>query len=81
MNYADDFCIFGYMESILVHLETTEQLKAVKAFLKALKVQFEPQPNTLPPHVVKSIEKSLKQSANGETISLEEFKDKYFTKK
>ncbi len=69
------------MESILVHPENAEQLKAVKAVLKALKVQFEPQPKTFPPHVLKSIEKSFEQSENGETISLEEFKDKYFTKR
>jgi len=68
------------MESILVHPENAEQLKAVKAVLKALKVNFEPQPKTFPPHVLKSIEKSIKQSESGQTISLEEFKEKYFNK-
>jgi len=69
------------MESILIHPESAEQLKTVKAVLRALKVQFEPQPNTLPPHVIKGIEKSLKQYEDGQTISLQEFKDKHFSKK
>jgi len=69
------------MESILVHPENAEQLKTVKAVLKALKVQFEPQPETLPPHVLKGIEESRKQHQNGQTISLQEFKEKHLLKK
>ena len=69
------------MESILVHPENAEQLKAVKAVLKALKVQFEPQPTLLPPHVLKGIEESRKQHRNGQTISLQEFKEKHLSEK
>jgi methionine synthase I (cobalamin-dependent) len=69
------------MESILIHPESAEQLKAVKAFLKALKVPFEPQAVNLPAHVLKGIEKSTGQYLNGQTISLEEFKNKHFSKK
>lgn len=69
------------MESILVHPENAEQLKAVKAFLKALKVEFEPQPNAVPSHVLEGIQRGLDQAKNGQTISLKEFKDKHFTKK
>ena len=69
------------MESILVHPENAEQLKTVKAVLKALKVQFEPQPNNVPMHVLQGIEKGLEQAKNGQTISLDEFKKKHFTKK
>lgn len=69
------------MESILIHPENAEQLKTVKAVLKALKVRFEPQSNTFPPHVIEGIQKSLEQARNGQTISLEEFKEKHFTKK
>jgi hypothetical protein len=68
------------MESIVVHPESAEQLEAVKAVLKALKIPFEPQAVVLPLHVSKSIEKSLKQFENGQTISLEEFKQKHFVK-
>jgi hypothetical protein len=69
------------MEAILIHPESAEQLKTVKAVLKALKVQFEPQSAILPPHVSKSIEKSIKQYENGQTISLSEFKEKHLSKK
>jgi flagellar motor component MotA len=69
------------MESLLIHPESAEQLKTVKAVLKALKVQFEPQSNTLPRHVVEGIERSLKQAKEGQTISLEEFKENNFSKK
>jgi hypothetical protein len=68
------------MESILIHPESAEQLKTVKAVLKALKVPFEPQTVVLPAHVSKSIEKSIKQFEGGQTISLEEFKRKHFSR-
>jgi hypothetical protein len=45
-----------------------------------LKVQFEPQSKTLAPHVLKSIEKGLKQYEAGQTISQQEFMDRSFTK-
>jgi flagellar motor component MotA len=69
------------MEPLLIYPENAEQLKTVKAVLKALKVQFEPQTKTLPPHVLKSIEVSMEQYKNGQTISLEEFKAKHLFKK
>jgi methionine synthase I (cobalamin-dependent) len=69
------------MESILIHPESIEQLKTVKAVLKALKVPFEPQSTTLPTHISQSIEKGVKQYENGQTISLLEFKEKHFSKK
>jgi hypothetical protein len=69
------------MESILIHPDSAEQLKTVKAVLKALNVQFEPQSNTLPPHVLKSIEKGISQYDAGQCISLQEFTEKHFSKK
>jgi hypothetical protein len=69
------------MESILIHPESAEQLKTVKAVLKALNVSFEPQSISLPAHVSKSIEKSIKQYEAGQTISLSEFTEKHFLKK
>jgi hypothetical protein len=44
------------MQSIVIYPENAEQLKAIKAFLKDMKVQFEPQSNTFPPHVIAGIE-------------------------
>ena len=69
------------MESILIHPESAEQLKTTKAVLRALNVQFEAQSNVLPSHVSRSIEKSIKQYEDGQTISLQEFKEKHLSKK
>jgi hypothetical protein len=43
--------------------------------------QVRPQSNVLPPHVLKSIEKGLKQYEDGQTISLQEFKERHFPQK
>jgi len=69
------------MEPLLIYPESAEQLKTVKAVLKALKVQFEPQSKTLPLHILKSIGIGMKQIENGQVISLEEFKERHFSKK
>jgi hypothetical protein len=66
------------MEAILVHPESVAQLKTVKAVLKALNVQFELQSDSLPPHVLKGLEKSMQQVETGNTISFQEFKEKHF---
>jgi hypothetical protein len=68
------------MESILIHPENTEQLKTVKAVLKALKIPFEPQVGVFPPHVLKNVEEGIKQYESGQSISLEEFTERHFTK-
>ncbi len=68
------------MEAILIHPENAEQLKTVKAVLKALNVRFEKQ-IPLPAHVASSVEKGLEQYEKGEAISLEDFKKKHFSKK
>lgn len=69
------------MESLVVHIENKEQAKAIKAFMKALKIKFEKTEDTIPPHIMAGIENSTRQFENGETISLEEFKEKHFRKK
>jgi hypothetical protein len=66
---------------LLVYPESAEQLKAVKAVLKALKIQFGTQTTALPRHVVEGIEESGKQHRNGQTISLQEFKEKHLSNK
>lgn len=65
------------MESLVIHPENAQQLRTVKAVLKALKVQFEPQAIKLPAHVLKGIDKSLQQFAAGNSISMEEFSQKH----
>lgn len=65
------------MESLVIHPENAEQLRTVKAVLKALKVQFEPQATKLPAHVLNGIDKSLQQFTAGNSISMEEFSQKH----
>ncbi len=67
------------MQSILIQPENAEQLKTVKAVLKALKVPFEPQSGNLPLHISKSVEKSINEYESGQTISLQEFTEKHFS--
>jgi len=67
------------MEAIIIHPENVEQLKTVKAILKALNVPFENQ-SQLPPHVSASLQRGLNQYKNGELISIDEFKKKHFLK-
>ncbi|MFA4869555.1 MAG: DUF2683 family protein [Pedobacter sp.] len=70
------------MESIVIHPESNEQLKTIKAVLKALKVQFEAQQTpSLPDHLMKSATKSIKQYEAGQTMSFNEFADKHFINK
>lgn len=69
------------MESLIVHPESADQLKTIKAVLKALKVPFESQENSLPEHVLKSIDVSLEQFDKGKVISLDEFKEKHFQRR
>ena len=69
------------MEAITIHPENAEQLKTVKSVLKALKVPFEPQSSALPNHVMASIDRGMKQAAQGKTIGLETFKQKHFLKR
>jgi len=69
------------MEAILIHPENPEQLKTIKAVLKALNVPFETQNTSLPPHVSNGLAKGIEQAESGHTISLSEFKDKHFSKK
>ena len=68
------------MEAIVIHPDSAEQLKTVKAVLKVLNVRFEKQAS-LPPHVAASIKKGLEQYENGNLVSLDEFKRNHFSKK
>ncbi len=57
-----------------------EQLKTVKAVLKALNVKFEKQ-TLLPSHISESIKKGLKEYESGQLKSLNDFKKSHFSQK
>lgn len=71
------------MESLLIHPENNEQLTAIKAVLKALKIQFETNKDTPLPKGVKDMAtKSIRSYEDkGEAMSLNEFSERYFIKK
>ena len=63
------------MEALIVYPENKEQLTAVKAIMKAMKISFEPQNEIYPDHVIKGVKKSLKQAQNGELTPYTGIKD------
>ena len=67
------------MEAIIIHPDSIEQLKTVKAVLKALNVRFEKQ-TSLPPHISASVKKGLEQYENDNLVSLNDFKKNHFGK-
>jgi len=57
------------METLIVHPENKEQLAAIKAFMKALKISFEEDKSKSPYNAefVAKIKESREQIKNGET--------------
>jgi uncharacterized protein (DUF1697 family) len=57
------------METLIVHPENKEQLAAIKAFMKALKISFEEDKSKsgYNPEFVTKIKESREQIKNGET--------------
>ena len=55
------------METLIVHPENKEQLVALKAFMKALKISFEKAKQPYNPEFVAKIQESREQVKRGET--------------
>jgi hypothetical protein len=58
------------MESLIVYPESKEQLTALKAVMKAMKIAFVQQEETieLPPRVMEGVKEALKQADNREGL-------------
>ncbi|WP_157488000.1 DUF2683 family protein [Dyadobacter crusticola] len=54
------------METLVFHPENKEQLEALKAFAKALKISFVTKADDYDPEFVAKIQESRKQFENGE---------------
>ena len=64
------------METYVVHPDKSQE-KALKAFLEALEVPFEIRTKAnLPAHVISGIQKGQQDIKVGNSISLEEFREK-----
>lgn len=59
------------METIIMHPKNKEQLSALKAFAKALKVEFETEKSPYNPDCVAKIRESMKQVEEGNYITLD----------
>ena len=57
------------METVIMHPKNKEQLTALKAFAKALKVKFETGTTPYDPDFVAKIKRSKKQAEEGKVIS------------
>ncbi len=55
-----------HVEPLIVYPENKEQLTALKAVIKAMKITFEQKSEVYPEHVVKGVKESLKQADEGE---------------
>ena len=53
------------MEALIIYPENKEQLIAVKAVMKAMKVAFEQKSELYPDHVINGVKASLKQAEEG----------------
>ena len=59
------------METVIMHPESKEQLTALKAFAKALKVKFETERSQYSPEFVAKIKESERQIEEGNFITLD----------
>ena len=53
------------MDALIVYPENNEQLIALKAVMKAMKVSFEQKSDVYPGHVIAGVKESLKQADAG----------------
>jgi len=68
--------IFVVMEAYVVYPENKEQLSALKAVLKVLKINFEPQAvNPLPPHAIEGMKRGIEDLDHGRKIPFSEFEE------
>jgi hypothetical protein len=63
------------MDALIVYPENKEQLAALKAVMKAMKITFEQQAQQYPDHVLEGVKKSLKQAREGDLTPYTGIKD------
>lgn len=54
------------MDALIIYPENKDQLAALKAMVKVMKVAFEQRSDIYPEHVVKGVAKSIAQAEAGE---------------
>lgn len=56
------------MDALIVYPENKDQLIALKAVMKAMKIAFEQKSDTYPDEVIQGVQKSLQQAKNGDLM-------------
>jgi len=63
------------MNALIVYPENKEQLIALKAVMKAMKINFEQKTEVYPDHVIEGVKKSLKQANEGQLTPYNGFRN------
>jgi hypothetical protein len=63
------------MDALIVYPKNKEQLAAIKAVMKAMKVTFEQKKPTYPDHVISGVKESIKQADEGKLTPYTGVKD------
>ncbi|QXV66956.1 hypothetical protein INP83_07705 [Mucilaginibacter sp. 21P] len=63
------------MDALIVYPENKEQLAAVKAVMKAMKITFEQTEKTYPAQVVEGVKQSLRQANEGKLTAFTSVQD------
>jgi hypothetical protein len=63
------------METVIMHPKGKEQLTALKAFAKALKIDFETEKSPYNPEFVAKIKESIEQAKQGNVVTIEDPKN------
>ena len=63
------------MDALIVYPENKEQLAALKAVMKAIKVTFEQKSQVYPEHVINGVKESLEQVEDGRLTPFTGIKD------
>jgi len=73
--YWLEYFVNLHMDALIVYPENKEQLTALKAVMKAMKISFEQQPQQYPDHVIAGVKRSLKQAEEGDLSRYTDIKD------
>jgi hypothetical protein len=63
------------MDALVIYPENKEQLTALKAVMKAMKISFEQKSDLYPDRVINGVKESLKQADDGLLIPFTGIKD------
>lgn len=69
--FYSSFLVFLYMETLIVRPKTKEQLTALKAFIKAMKIDFKTEKDNYDPEFVEKILQGREDIKNGKGVKIE----------